>query len=62
MVREERITYDEAAERLGVTRSTVSAFVVRAQRRLRRQLSKRGIEAPTAYRGKGSRGRSKVHG
>ena len=44
MVREEGFTYTQAARILGVSRSGVSAFVVKAQRRLRRRLKRRGIE------------------
>jgi RNA polymerase sigma-70 factor (ECF subfamily) len=45
MVREEGFSYAQAATILGVSRSGVSAFVVKAQRKLRGQLKRRGIEA-----------------
>ncbi|MGH7619778.1 MAG: sigma-70 family RNA polymerase sigma factor [Gemmatimonadaceae bacterium] len=43
LVREEGLSYTEAARVLGVSRAGVSAFVVKAQRRLRRQLNRRGV-------------------
>lgn len=41
LVREEGESYERVAERLGVTRSMVSAHVVKAQRRFRRALGRR---------------------
>ena len=43
MVREEEETYERAAKRLGVQPTTVSAHVVSAQHRFRRELAARGI-------------------
>ena len=45
MVREEEESYQRAALRLGVRPTTVSAHVVKAQRRFRRELAARGIRS-----------------
>ena len=51
MVREQGMTYDNAARALGVSRSAVSANIVRAQRAFRRELQARGIVPPAAAKG-----------
>jgi RNA polymerase sigma-70 factor (ECF subfamily) len=43
LVREEGLSYAEVARMLGVSRRGVCAFVVKAQKQLRRQLRRRGI-------------------
>ena len=43
MVREEEETYGRGAQLLGLQRTTVSAHVVNAQQRFRRELAARGI-------------------
>jgi RNA polymerase sigma factor (sigma-70 family) len=48
MVREGNASYAAVAERLGVSRSAVTANVVRAHRALRARLLERGINAPRA--------------
>jgi RNA polymerase sigma-70 factor (ECF subfamily) len=45
LVRDKGMSYEEAARILGVSRSGISAFVVKAQRKLRGQLKNSGIEA-----------------
>lgn len=51
LVREEEETYRNAALRLGVRPTTVSAHIVTAQQRLRNELAERGIsEAPRRSR------------
>jgi len=51
MVREQGMTYQEAAEALEISRSAVSANLVRAQRAFRKQLLARGMYAPPAAKG-----------
>ena len=51
MVREQGMSYDEVAQALGVSRSAVSANVVRAQRAFRRELLARDIVPPPAAKG-----------
>jgi RNA polymerase sigma factor (sigma-70 family) len=51
MIREGRMSYTDAASQLGVSRSAVSANVVRAQRAFRARLLERGIVAPRAAKG-----------
>jgi RNA polymerase sigma factor (sigma-70 family) len=51
MVREHGMTYEEAAQALGISRSAVSANLVRAQRVFREQLLARGMLAPPAAKG-----------
>jgi RNA polymerase sigma-70 factor (ECF subfamily) len=46
MVRLEDLSYEEAAERLGVSPRTVKSHVARAQRRFREELERLGIQAP----------------
>jgi RNA polymerase sigma-70 factor (ECF subfamily) len=64
MVREEEETYQGAALRLGVQRTTVSAHVVSAQQRFRRELAARGISShagrPTTVRRRRDRSRSEM--
>jgi RNA polymerase sigma-70 factor (ECF subfamily) len=45
LVRDQGMSYEEAAGMLGVSRSGISAFVVKAQRKLRGELANCGIEA-----------------
>ena len=58
MVREQGMSYDDVAHALGVTRSAVSANIVRAQRAFRRELRARDIVPPPEA--KGARYRKKV--
>jgi RNA polymerase sigma factor (sigma-70 family) len=51
MVREERITYELVAARLGLSRSAVSWHIVAAQRRFRCRLKEHGINTPAPYPG-----------
>ena len=64
MVREEEETYRRAAQRLGVQRTTVSAHVVNAQQRFRRELAARGISSqvrrPPRVRRRHDRSRSEM--
>lgn len=59
LVRDDGLSYDDAARMLGVSRSGISAFVVKAQRKLRVELANAGIEAkqsprkPSGRRGSG---------
>jgi RNA polymerase sigma factor (sigma-70 family) len=46
LVRNERLSYEMAAERLGVTPSTVKAHVIRAQGAFRAVLRERGVVVP----------------
>jgi len=46
LVREEGLSYAEVARMLGVSRRGVSAFVVKAQKRLRQEVKRRGIKGP----------------
>ena len=43
LVREQGMSYVEAARLLGVSRGGISAFVVKAQAAMRRKLKRRGI-------------------
>jgi RNA polymerase sigma factor (sigma-70 family) len=45
LVREKRMTYEEAAQTLGVSPSGISAFVVKANKKLEGELEKCGIHA-----------------
>jgi len=65
MVRLEQLTYEEAAERLGVSPRTVESHVVRAQRRFRKELERCGIGAASrnersATKSSRPRGRNRV--
>jgi len=51
MVREQGMTYEQVADALGVSRSAVSANIVRAQRAFRRELLARDIVPPPAAKG-----------
>jgi RNA polymerase sigma-70 factor (ECF subfamily) len=51
MVREQGMSYEDVAQALGVSRSAVSANVVRAQRAFRRELIARDIVPPPAAKG-----------
>ncbi len=51
LVREEGRTYEEAAVELGVSRSTVHAHVVLAQRRFREGLPRHAVPVPPSARG-----------
>ena len=55
LVREQGLSYAQAARLLGMTRSGVCAFVVKAQRKLRLQLKRRGIETTAWARREGGR-------
>jgi RNA polymerase sigma-70 factor (ECF subfamily) len=50
LVRDQGASYEEAARILGVSRSGISAFVVKAQRKLKEQLANSGIEATRGRR------------
>jgi RNA polymerase sigma factor (sigma-70 family) len=50
LVRTENLSYESAAERLGVTTAAVKANVLRAQRTFRSVLERKGIEAPRRRR------------
>ena len=62
MVRDEEETYRSAASRLGVQPTTVSAHIVAAQQRFRRELAARGINAAAgrARRARRPQGRSRT--
>jgi DNA-directed RNA polymerase specialized sigma24 family protein len=45
MVRDAEMSYDAVAANLGVSRSAVTSYVVRAQRRFRQELERQGIQA-----------------
>jgi len=51
MVREQGMTYEQVADALGVSRSAVSANIVRAHRAFRRELLARDIVPPPAAKG-----------
>jgi RNA polymerase sigma-70 factor (ECF subfamily) len=51
MVREQGMTYEDVAHALGVSRSAVSANIVRAQRAFRRELLAHDIVPPPAAKG-----------
>jgi RNA polymerase sigma-70 factor (ECF subfamily) len=51
MVREQGMSYEDVAQALGVSRSAVSANIVRAQRAFRRELLARDIVPPPAAKG-----------
>jgi RNA polymerase sigma factor (sigma-70 family) len=51
MVRDEGMSYDDVAHALGISRSAVSANIVRAQRAFRRELLARDIVPPRAAKG-----------
>jgi RNA polymerase sigma factor (sigma-70 family) len=51
MVREQGMSYEDAAHALGISRSAVSANIVRAQRAFRRELVARDIVPPPAAKG-----------
>ena len=52
MVREQGMSYEDVAHALGISRSAVSANVVRAQRTFRERLLVRGIVPPPAAKGR----------
>jgi RNA polymerase sigma-70 factor (ECF subfamily) len=56
LVRDQGMSYQEAARILGVSRSGISAFVVKAQRKLRGELASCGIEATRWRRRRFARG------
>lgn len=68
LVRDEALTYEQAAARLGVSRATVCFHVVTAQSRLRDALREHGVVVPAPKRGgrgasaAGGAGRSKRSG
>jgi RNA polymerase sigma-70 factor (ECF subfamily) len=51
MVREQGMSYEDVAQALGVSRSAVSANIVRAQRAFRRELLARDIVPPPSAKG-----------
>jgi RNA polymerase sigma factor (sigma-70 family) len=51
MVREQGMSYEDAAHALGISRSAVSANIVRAQRAFRRELLARDVVPPPAAKG-----------
>jgi RNA polymerase sigma factor (sigma-70 family) len=55
-VQEERLTYEGAAVRLGLSKGAVSAHVGRAKRHLRRHLTEYGLTVPSPKRGPAARG------
>jgi DNA-directed RNA polymerase specialized sigma24 family protein len=51
MIRLDHLSYEEASAILGITRSAVSANMVRAQRRIRQALAERGFDLPRSFAG-----------
>ena len=65
LVRDEELTYDQAAGRLGVSRAAVHFHVVTAQNRFREALREHGLNVPAPRRGgrlAGAKGRSRTGG